>query len=82
MLEPTREAAARPGPLTAERLPDEHARSAVFVQEAVSVPLTRLRGPPRALDPERERPQHKARVATITRRCSTWKRATPSLAPC
>jgi hypothetical protein len=40
------------------------------------------RGAPERSTPNAARPQHKARVATITRRYSTWKRATPSLAPC
>jgi hypothetical protein len=40
------------------------------------------RGAPERSTPNAARPQHKARVATITRRYSTWKRATRSLAPC
>jgi hypothetical protein len=40
------------------------------------------RGAHPSADPERSATQHNARVATITRRYSTWKRATPSLAPC
>jgi hypothetical protein len=40
------------------------------------------RGAPERSTPNAARPQHKARVTTITRRYSTWKRATRSLAPC
>ena len=40
------------------------------------------RGAPERSTPNPARPQHKARLATITRRYRTWKRATHSLAPC